>query len=579
MKKKKLPIGIEDFAKLRTNDFYYVDKTGMIRELLENWGEVNLFTRPRRFGKSMNMSMLRYFFEIGTDRHLFDGLSISRETELCEKYMGQYPVISITLKDIEADGFEVSRRMLVRTMNEEARRCSFLLDSDRLSAQEKRDFELLLDREMADDTLFSSLKLLSEFLHRHFEQKVIILIDEYDVPLAKANQHGYYREMVGAIRKLFHAALKTNPHLEFAVLTGCLRVSKESIFTGLNNPKMYTLLDAGCDEYLGFTDEEVRDMLAYYDLSEYYGVTKEWYDGYRIGRENVYNPWDVINWCDQLLTNLNKVPRSYWANSSGNEKLRRFIQCMGDGVTKAQIERLISGETVQRKIEEQLTYDTIYSSADNIWSLLYATGYLTPSETPSGNMVRLKIPNTEVRSIFRDMVLKLFEKKVAQDSAAVTDFCEALKAGKASEVEKRLTDFMKQTISVRDTAVRREFKESFYHGMLLGILGFQGNWSVDSNREFYSRTFAGCSTASKGGAGYYDIAVEIEEEEIGIIIEVKYAEGGRLDRACDEAVRQINHNEYTAELKEDGMRTLLKYGMAFYKNQCRIVAEREEQDE
>ncbi|MCD8198193.1 MAG: ATP-binding protein [Lachnospiraceae bacterium] len=561
MGKRKLPIGIEDFAEIITQDFYYVDKTGMIKELLSNWGKVNLFTRPRRFGKSINMSMLRYFFEIGTDKSLFDGLAISEEIELCERYMGQFPVISITLKNIDAGNFEASRLMITRVINEEARRFQFLLDSDRLSKQDKRDFELLFDREMADDTLFSSLKLLSELLQKHYGHKVIILVDEYDVPLAKANQRGYYKNMVDVIRNIFNAALKTNSNLEFAVLTGCLRVSKESIFTGLNNPKMYTLSEAECDEQFGFTDEEVREMLVYYELSEYYDVTREWYDGYKIGRANVYNPWDVINWCNQLLTNPNKVPRSYWANSSGNEEVQRFIQKMGNGVTKTQIERLISGETVQKKIEEQLTYDTMYDSVENMWSLLYATGYLTQSETPSGNLVRLTIPNTEVRSIFRDFVLKLFEKEIAQDGVTVSAFCEALKSGNAAEAEKLFTALMKNTISVRDTAVRKEFKESFYHGLLLGILGFKDGWSVDSNRE--------------SGEGYYDIAIEIEEEEIGIIIEVKYAENAQFEQECQKALKQINDNDYTAELVKDGMRTLLKYGIACYKSQCKIVVESE----
>ena len=564
MEKKKMPIGIEDFAEIITQGFYYVDKTGMIKELLSNWGKVNLFTRPRRFGKSINMSMLKYFFEIGTDKSLFGGLAISKETGLCEKYMGQYPVISITLKNIDAGNFEASRLMITRVINEEARRFQFLLDSDRLSKQDKRDFELLFDREMADDTLFSSIKLISELLQKHYGHKVIILVDEYDVPLAKANQRGYYKNMVDVIRNIFNAALKTNPNLEFAVLTGCLRVTKESIFTGLNNPKMYTLLEAECDEQFGFTDEEVQEMLAYYDLAEYYEITKEWYDGYKIGRASVYNPWDVINWCNQLLTNPNKVPKSYWANSSGNEEVQRFIQKMGDGVTKTQIERLISGETVQKEIEEQLTYDTMYDSVENMWSLLYATGYLTQSETPSGNLVRLTIPNTEVRSIFRDFVLKLFEKKIAQDGVTVSAFCEALKDGNAAETERLFTALMKNTISVRDTAVRKEFKESFYHGLLLGILGFKDGWSIDSNRE--------------SGGGYYDIAIEIEDEEIGIIIEVKYAENAQFEQECAKAIKQINDNDYTAELKEDGMRTLLKYGIACYKSQCKVVVEREEHD-
>ncbi|MCD7841883.1 MAG: ATP-binding protein [Lachnospiraceae bacterium] len=557
-----MPIGIEDFAEIITQDFYYVDKTGMIKELLSNWGKVNLFTRPRRFGKSMNMSMLKFFFEIGTDKSLFDGLAISRETELCKKYMGQYPVIFITLKATEAGNFETSRNLIAMEIRDEAERMSFLARSDKLTVSEKESYNSLLQKDIDDETLYRSLKTLSGLLQKHYGKKVVILIDEYDVPLAKASKQNYYREMVLLIRNLFEQALKTNSALEFAVLTGCLRVSKESIFTGLNNPKMYTLLEAECDEQFGFTDEEVQEMLAYYGLSEYYDITKEWYDGYKIGRANVYNPWDVINWCNQLLTNPNKVPKSYWANSSGNEEVQKFVQKMGNGVTKTQIERLISGETVQKKIEEQLTYDTMYDSVENMWSLLYATGYLTQSETPSGNMVRLTIPNTEVRSIFRDFVLKLFEKKLTQDGVTVSAFCEALKSGNAAETERLFAALMKNTISVRDTAVRKEFKESFYHGLLLGILGFKDGWSVDSNRE--------------SGDGYYDIAIEIEDEEIGIIIEVKYAENEQFERECQKALKQINDNDYTAQLREDGMRTLLKYGIVCYKSKCKVVIERVE---
>ncbi|MCD7716085.1 MAG: ATP-binding protein [Lachnospiraceae bacterium] len=553
---------MEDFAEIITQDFYYVDKTGMIKELLSNWGKVNLFTRPRRFGKSMNMSMLKFFFEIGTDKSLFDGLAISRETELCKKYMGQYPVIFITLKATEAGNFETSRNLIAMEIRDEAERMSFLARSDKLTVSEKESYNSLLQKDIDDETLYRSLKTLSGLLQKHYGKKVVILIDEYDVPLAKASKQNYYREMVLLIRNLFEQALKTNSALEFAVLTGCLRVSKESIFTGLNNPKMYTLLEAECDEQFGFTDEEVQEMLAYYGLSEYYDITKEWYDGYKIGRANVYNPWDVINWCNQLLTNPNKVPKSYWANSSGNEEVQKFVQKMGNGVTKTQIERLISGETVQKKIEEQLTYDTMYDSVENMWSLLYATGYLTQSETPSGNMVRLTIPNTEVRSIFRDFVLKLFEKKLTQDGVTVSAFCEALKSGNAAETERLFAALMKNTISVRDTAVRKEFKESFYHGLLLGILGFKDGWSVDSNRE--------------SGDGYYDIAIEIEDEEIGIIIEVKYAENEQFERECQKALKQINDNDYTAQLREDGMRTLLKYGIVCYKSKCKVVIERVE---
>ncbi|MCD7981028.1 MAG: ATP-binding protein [Clostridiales bacterium] len=569
MGRKKLPIGIEDFAEFQLNSFYYVDKTGMIKELLDNWGKVNLFTRPRRFGKSLNMSMLKYFFERGTETSLFKGLAIEKDTELCKKHMGQYPVISISLKTVHGEDFESAKKELAFILGMEALRFRFLLDSERLNEDDRRLYRQLIDSDSSGQEMFSmsrttmttSLKILSVLLQKHYGQKVIILIDEYDVPLAKANEKGYYRQMIDIIRNMFDAALKSNFSLEFAVLTGCLRVSKESIFTGLNNLKMYTLLDAECDEWFGFTDEEVRALLDYYDLSQYYELTKEWYDGYKIGQANVYNPWDVINWCNQLLTNPDKIPRRYWANSSGNVEIRKFIRRMGDGVTKAQMERLISGGTVQKRIEEQLTYDSVYDSIDNMWSLLFATGYLTQSETPAGNLVRLTIPNTEVRYIFSDLILKLFEEEVAKDGDAVKRFCRALKDGDVSDVQQVFDEFLSKTISIRDTAVKKEFKESFFHGILLGILGFKSDWSVESNRE--------------SGTGYFDISVEIEDEEIGMIIEVKYAENGDFDAACKEALDQINEHNYTAELKEDDMQTILKYGIACYKKQCRVVLERE----
>lgn len=565
MKNKKMPIGIDDFEEMITQDFYYVDKTGMIKELLENWGKVNLFTRPRRFGKSLNMSMLQRFFEIGADRNLFEGLVISNEEKLCKEYMGQYPVVSISLKTAQSDRFEQARNQLCSIIGEEALRFRFLLDSDRLNIDDKRLYGQLIQFDnsgqgsfvMSETVLTRSLKNLSMLLQKHYGKKVIILIDEYDVPLAKANEHCYYGQMINTIRTMFDSALKGNENLYFAVLTGCLRVSKESIFTGLNNPKLYTLLDAECDEYFGFTDEEVREMLATYGLSKYYEVTKEWYDGYQIAHTNVYNPWDVINWCNHLLTNPDKTPKSYWANSSGNEELRRFIRRLGDGVTKGQLERLISGQTVQKKIEEQLTYDSMYDSIENMWSLLFATGYLTQSGTPSGNMVRLTIPNTEVRMIFSDFILNLFENEVAKDGALVVEFCRSLKDGDSENVERLFTKFMEKTISIRDTAVRKSFKESFYHGMLLGILSFKSDWSVDSNRE--------------SGTGYYDIAIEIEAESIGIIIEVKYAENENFDAACREAMNQIDHNDYEAELREDEMQTILKYGIACCRKKCRVV--------
>ena len=569
MYKKKLPIGIDDFAEIRTEGFYYVDKTAMIRDLLNAWGKVNLFTRPRRFGKSLNMSMLKTFLEIGCDKSIFEGLEISKEAQLCEKYMGQFPVISISLKTVHGSNYEFARNELCTVIANEALRFRFLLDSDRLYEEDKSLYRQLIHVDksltsafaMSDATITSSLNTLSRLLEKYYERKVIILIDEYDVPLAKANEHNYYDSMIVLIRNMLDAALKSNQSLYFAVMTGCLRVSKESIFTGLNNPKLYSLLDAECDEYFGFTDAEVRRILEYYGLSEYYDTTKEWYDGYRIANAYVYNPWDVINWCSQLITGPDRTPKSYWKNSSGNEEVKRFIRRMGNGVTKAQIERLVSGETVQKTIKEQLTYNTMYDNIENMWSLLFATGYLTPSEMPDGNLVRLKIPNNEVRDIFSEFILELFEEKVAEDGTLVTEFCNALKNGDTADVERAFTKGMGKTISIRDTAVRKEFKENFYHGLILGIMFFKSDWGVTSNRE--------------PGDGYYDLQIEIEEEEIGIIIEVKYAEGGDLDAACAEALDQINKNNYTAELKEDDMHEILKYGIACYKKQCKVILEYE----
>lgn len=569
MNKKILPIGVDDFQKIRKEDYYYVDKTSLIRDLLQNRGEVNLFTRPRRFGKSLNMSMLKCFLEIGADTKLFDDLDIFKEKKLCETYMGQFPVISISLKTAHGNSYEFAKNELCTIIANEALRFRFLLESDKLYEEEKNLYRQLIHVDkslksvfaMSEATITSSLKTLSLLLEKHYGRKVIILIDEYDVPLAKANSCGYYDKMIVLIRNMMDAALKSNQSLYFAVMTGCLRISKESIFTGLNNLKIYSLLDAECDERFGFTDTEVRQILDYYGLSEYCNTTKEWYDGYRISNAYVYNPWDVINWCNQLLKNPDKRPKSYWKNSSSNDEVKKFIRRMGNGVTKTQIERLISGETVQKTIEEQLTYNTMYDNVENMWSLLFTTGYLTPAEIPYGNVVLLKIPNNEVRDIFSDFILEVFEEAVAEDGALVTEFCTALKNGDTADVERVFTKAMRKTVSIRDTAVRKEFKENFYHGLILGIMFFKSDWGVTSNRE--------------SGDGYYDLQIEIEEEEIGIIIEVKYAEGGELDAACKEALKQINKNNYTAELKEDDMHKILKYGIACYKKQCKVVLERE----
>lgn len=555
--KKKLPIGVENFKELRKEEFYYIDKTGLMKELLNNWGKVNLFTRPRRFGKSLNMSMLRCFFEPEGDKSIFDGLEISRETELCEEYMGKYPVVSVSLKSINAGSFETARSMAVRLINEEARRLQFLLDSPKLSAYDKEIFLRLLAQEMDDATLFCGLRELSELLGKHYDQQVIILIDEYDVPLAKAFDQGYYDQMVILIRNMFEQALKTNGSLKFAVLTGCLRISKESIFTGLNNLKVLSVKDVQFDEYFGFTDTEVRELLEYYELSEYYETMREWYDGYHFGNVDVYCPWDVINYCDTLRTDREAQPQNYWTNTSSNEVVKRLIERADTGTTKREIERLVAGEVVEKELHPELTYNELYSSIENLWSVLFTTGYLTQRGRPEGDTFSLVIPNREIRNIFTRQIMEYFKENVRKDGAALNEFCDALKNGNVSAVEQQFQSYLKKTISIRDTFVKKQMKENFYHGILLGLLGFKDSWSVFSNRE--------------SGDGYSDILIEIEDDEIGIVIEVKYAEDGNLEAECMEALAQIERKQYEEQLIDEGMETIRKYGIACYKKRCKVV--------
>ncbi len=562
--KKKLPIGIENFEEIRTQGFYYVDKTGLIRELMQNWGKVNLFTRPRRFGKSLNMSMLKNFFEIGCDSTLFDGLEISRETALCEEYLGKFPVISISLKGVSATSFSTARAMMSAIIAQEALRFQFLFKSDRLDELEKQQYINLVKKNddgsiMTASELMNSLWILSSLLHKHYGQKVIILIDEYDVPLDKAMQAGYYEEMVSLIRNLFGQALKTNDSLQFAVLTGCLRVSKESIFTGLNNLRVLTILDVQFDEYFGFTDQEVRGLLDYYGLSDFYDTIKEWYDGYHFGNVDVYCPRDVICYCDKLRANPEEYPGNYWSNTSGNDIIRHFIE-MAKGMTKREIEQLMEGNTVEKAVRQELTYKELYASIDNLWSILFTTGYLTRRGKPQGRKVTLAIPNREIREIFENQIYEWFQDTARQDGAALDAFCEAFQKGDASGVEEKFNAYLKKTISIRDTAVRKDKKENFYHGILLGLLGFKDSWSVSSNSE--------------AGEGYSDILVEIEEEEIGIIIEVKYAENGDLEAGCRKAMDQIEKNNYEEELVDAGMQQIFKFGIACYKKRCKVVLSR-----
>ena len=562
-KLKMLPIGIENFTKIRKDDFYYVDKTGLIEMLLNNWGEVNLFTRPRRFGKSLNMSMLRHFFEIGTDTSLFDGLAVSNNQELCQEFMGKYPVVAISMKGVDADNFEDARRLLKKIINREARRLHFLTDSEKLYESDKAMFGDLLDKQMDEETLVSSIQELSELLEKHYGQKVIILIDEYDVPLAKANENGYYDEMVLLLRNLFGNALKSNDSLKFAVLTGCLRIAKESIFTGLNNFKVHSITDTAFDEYFGFTNDEVKEMLHYYGLDAHYDLVREWYDGYRFGNEDVYCPWDVINYCSDHLRTPSSPPKNYWMNTSGNDVVNHFIDNMDRNgqLTKSELETLVNGETVQKEICEELTYRELYSTIDNLWSTLFMTGYLTQRNTPDGNLYELAVPNREVRNIIISRIMTRFKEDVRKDGETVSKFCEALYDGRPEEVEQLFREYMKKTISVRDTFVQKPLKENIYHGLLLGILSFKDGWLVRSNRE--------------SGNGFSDIMIKIDDSDTGIIIEVKYSETNDLEMDCKKALRQVDETGYSEALHQEDVHKILKYGIACRRKDCRVILETE----
>ena len=556
---KKLPIGIENFEEMRREDFYYVDKSHVIEQLLTQWGKVNLFTRPRRFGKSLNMSMLQSFFEIGKDKTLFDGLRISDNQELCEKYQGKFPVVSVSLKGINGATYEEARRFLIKTINEEARRLSVLSDSAELDETDHELLTQLKKKEMTNDSLVYSIRELTELLEKHYGRKVIVLIDEYDVPLAKANENGYYNEMVLLIRNLFENALKTNNSLKFAVLTGCLRIAKESIFTGLNNFKVYSITDKSFDETFGFTDAEVRELLRYYGQEKYYETVKEWYDGYRFGNVDVYCPWDVINFCSDHLADPGLEPKNYWANTSGNSVISHFIDSVGkpQKLTRMELEQLVNGGIVQKEINSELTYKELYSSIDNLWSTLFMTGYLTQRGESSGNRYNLVIPNREIRNIITNHILKMFKENVKDDGKTVSDLCDALLNKNPEKVELIFTEYMKKTISIRDTFARKPTKENFYHGLLLGILGFKENWSVMSNRE--------------SGDGFGDILIRIEDEDVGIVIEVKYADDGNLQGECEKALQQIIDIRYTEALEQEGIHTIIKYGIACYRKKCKVL--------
>lgn len=563
MGRKKLPVGIENFEEFSAENFYYVDKTMFIAELLQNWGKVNLFTRPRRFGKSLNMSMLKCFFETGGDQTLFDGLKITEEKSLCEEYMGQFPVISISLKSIDGPDFEAASAALRTVIGDEAGRFRFLRESSSLDEEEKNAYVRLINVEMKSDAtyamsyaaLIDSLKTLSRLLAKHYHRKVILLIDEYDVPLDKAFQAGYYDEMVSLIRNMFGNALKTNDNLYFAVLTGCLRISKESIFTGLNNLNVMTVSDPYFCSSFGFTEEEVLEFLRYYGLEEFQNTVREWYDGYRFGDTSVYCPWDVIKYAQILLRDRDAEPENYWANTSGNDLVRRLLK-RADQTTRNEIEQLLNGGTIVKNIRQELTYRDIEDSIDNIWSVLYSTGYLTQRGRLPGKQMKLALPNREVKELFIELVKDWFQETTYADSARIQRFCAAFPAGDASTIQDMLHDYLWDSISVRDTAVRINMKENFYHGMVLGLLRSQGNWLIQSNAET--------------GEGYSDISIQTPDR-IGIVIELKYADDGNLEAACAEALKQIEIKKYAEGLRRRSLKKILKYGLAFCEKECMAV--------
>ena len=558
MNNVKLPVGIDQFDKLIKSGFYYVDKTRLIEQLLQNWGEVNLFTRPRRFGKTLNMSMLKSFFEIGTDKTLFDQLYIAANKELCEEYMGQYPVIFLSLKGVDGLNFEEAKSMLKITIRTEAQRHYELKKSEKVSEENRKLFNDILSGQ--DERIEDSLRMLSQILFEHYGKKSIILIDEYDVPLDKAFQHGYYKEMVSLLRGLFGQALKPNEFLQFAVLTGCLRVSKESIFTGLNNFKVLSIADVRFDEQFGFTDEEVRKLLKDYDLEDYFSEAKEWYDGYHFGNADIYCPWDVINYVEHLRYDPEAEPEAFWINSSGNDLVKRFV-AKADQTTKDEIEQLIAGDVIEKKIRQDLTYDEIDQSIDNLWSVLFTTGYLTQTGRAERGIYKLMIPNKEVREVFIDQIQQWFDQTIVNDEDRMSSFYQSFAQGKAKDVQDQLTSILAETISILDTKARNEEKENFYHGMMLGLLRNRRNWIVRSNVE--------------SGEGFVDILIKPEDPDEGILIELKYSKTfDGLEKACERAMEQIKDRRYDEALREEGRCHILAYGIAFCKKRCKVVVQK-----
>ena len=556
-KKKRLPVGVENFEQIIKDNFYYVDKTGLISELLLSGGMVNLFTRPRRFGKTLTMSMLEHFFSLEGDHSIFDGLEITKDTKLCEEYMGKYPVIFVSLKGINAAAYKDAFEFAVQIIKRVAGNFQFLLESESLSDYDKSEYRELLDSGMSEAVFCGGLKTLSALLEKHCGEKVILLIDEYDVPLSKAFENGYYDQMVFLIRNLLEQALKTNNSLKFAVMTGCMRISKESIFTGLNNFTTFTITDVDFDEYFGFTDQEVRDLSAYYECTDKYQNIKDWYDGYRFGNVDVYCPWDVVSYLRSLRANKEAVPQNYWVNTSGNAEVKEFIRQSKNATTKHEIERLMAGEIITKTIRPELTYKDMYNSIENIWSVLFTTGYLTHAGQVDAGSYKLRIPNAEIHNIFVMQIKEYFDESILKDGGILSKFCDALLDGNMKYVEEIFDSYLKKNIRIRDTFVKKALKENFYHGILVGILGVKEGWQVSSNKET--------------GEGYGDILIETEDGKTGIIIEMKYADDGNLSGACETALKQIEEKQYDEIFRENGVNRILKYGIACYKKRCRVM--------
>ena len=562
--RKRLPIGTDIFEKLIRNNCYYVDKTGLIEYLKEKKGDVNLFTRPRRFGKTLNMNMLYHFFRIGGNPELFSGLHISKNKALCQEWQNQFPTVFMTLKGVEGLNFDEARNRLRELVFDVIYSFKFLEKSDKLEDKEKETYKQLVDidrfdKEKQKDLITSSLRKLSELLYKHYGKNTIFIIDEYDVPLDKAEQNGYYKEMISLIRGMFNNAFKTNPYLESVYLTGCLRIAKESIFTGMNNFKVFSISDKEASEFFGFTEDEVKELFDYYKVSSRFADCKKWYDGYVFGEQEVYCPWDAILFCDALDTDINVFPRCYWANTSGNSIVRNLLEKADDSI-KQELEELVAGGVISKKIKPELTYQDLYKTTDNIWSVLYCTGYLTSVGKTSDTDLMLRIPNREIRVIYETQIMEwMNESFKASKQPLLNELYDGIYDGDAEKVEKAFTEILEQSISVRDSMAQKDHKENFYQGLLIGLLTPNNKrLVVESNRE--------------SGNGYPDLILYTRNYSIGIIIELKYSESPKkLQEALDEGMKQIDNNRYVKIFDDEDAYVVRKFVIACHKKRCKVA--------